>query len=128
MSVRLFNNMIGKTIAKVNGKKGYNEMVFIATDGSWFHFYHEQDCCESVDIEDICGDLDDLIGTPITMAEEVSNIDDVPVDMGCHDSYTWTFYKFGTNRGTVTVRWFGTSNGYYCEVPQYKEHLTTEGK
>ena len=36
--------------------------------------YHEQDCCESVYLEEIIGDLDDLIGSPITMAEEISQV------------------------------------------------------
>jgi len=36
-------------------------------------FAHYQDCCEHVRLEDVVGDLDDLIGTPIVVAEEVSS-------------------------------------------------------
>jgi hypothetical protein len=78
-----------------------------------FVFFHQQDCCESVDINDIVGDLQDLVGEPLLMAEEVSGY--IGPEPEYHDSYTYTFYKFATRRGYVDVRWLGESNGYYSE-------------
>ena len=34
-------------------------------------FYHEQECCEDVSIEEIHGDLNDLVGQEIVQAEFV---------------------------------------------------------
>lgn len=67
-------------------------------------------------IEDIVGDLSDLEGTPLLLAEEV-------VSYGEKDSVnkTWTFYKFVTKKGYVDVRWYGTSNGYYSKSVNFKE-------
>ena len=83
----------------------------------FFKLYHEQDCCESVWLDDICGDLSDLEGVPLLQAEYVTHDrDDTDLNDRDHDeSVLWTFYKFATVKGSVTVRWVGTSNGYYSE-------------
>jgi len=116
--------LIGKTLTevKVNGDK--DEILFTADDGKQWRMYHCQDCCESVTIEDIVGDLGDLIGSPIVMAEEVihegENPEGVP-SKTYQDSFTWTFYKFATIKGYVTIRWYGDSNGYYSESVDFEE-------
>ena len=72
--------------------------------------FHQQDCCESVSVEEVIGDLDDLISTPIIMAEERTQS-----DTDANESGTWTFYEFRTIKGSVTIWWYGSSNGYYSE-------------
>src|SRR4051812_30645833 len=42
-----------------------DELIFTLLDGRRFKLYHQQDCCENVYIEDICGELSDLIHTPL---------------------------------------------------------------
>lgn len=90
------------------------ERLIFENDTERYIFYHSQDCCESVYIESISGDLNDLIGVPLLLAEEVSSDDEGPLNE-YEDSYTWTFYKFATIKGYVDVRWYGSSNGYYSE-------------
>ena len=121
--VEQLTDLIGKTLTKVEHVKagpGENdEIVFTVDDGSQYRLYHNQDCCESVTVEDIIGNLDDLVGAPILMAEEVTYDNQNPVDVEVRerydDSFTWTFYKFATVKGYVTIRWYGESNGYYSE-------------
>lgn len=110
--------LIGKTFASVEPRNA-DRLVMVTDDGKFYVFHHSQDCCESVTIDDIAGDLSDLVGTPILEAEEVSGGTELTPDGYRHeyepDSLTWTFYKFATIRGRVTVRWLGESNGYYSE-------------
>ncbi len=112
MSCETIESMLGVVMASVveDGER----LVFLAEDGRQFRFEHVQDCCELVRIEDVCGDLDDLVGSPIVLAEEATNIDEPELEHE-PESYTWTFYRFATGKGTVTVRWLGESNGYYGE-------------
>lgn len=119
----IFHNLLNRKIKKIEGgREGDEYMNLVAEDGSKFCFWHSQNCCESVAIEDVAGDLDDLIDSVICQAEEVSNLPE-PELSNPVESYTWTFYKFATNKGSVTIRWFGTSNGYYSESVSYKEEL-----
>lgn len=122
--------MIGMTFDKVKTSKDDDVLEFITKKGDVISFQHTQDCCESVRIEEIHGDLSDLIKSPILLAEVVSfkptndegatNIRPDRNEWGeitkeYYDSATWTFYKFATINGSVTIRWLGESNGYYSE-------------
>ena len=108
--------LLGKTLSGVE-RIADDEIRFTLDDGSKYVLCHHQDCCESVTIEDICGDLSDLIGSPITLAEESTsdkNPEGWPVPE-YQDSFTWTFYRLATVKGYVTIRWYGSSNGFYSE-------------
>lgn len=102
--------LLGKTF--VSAEKQDDEVIlFTDTENIQYKMYHQQDCCESVTIDDIVGDLQDLVGSPLTMAEESSSQNELEYG----DSETWTFYKFATVKGYVTIKWYGISNGYYSE-------------
>jgi hypothetical protein len=118
-----FNDIIGKIISKID--KTDDEIIFHCTDGYYYKMFHDQDCCESVGVDDINGDLNDLIGTPITLAEETmsgENPDDVSAEFKEYqESFTWTFYNLATIKGYVTIRWYGSSNGYYSESVNFEK-------
>jgi len=113
------SDLIGKTLVDV--KQTDDTITFVGEAGSEWMLYHEPDCCEQVFIEDVNGDWQDLVGTPIVMAEVATNKDSDPPGFKApepedyRDSWTWTFYKFATVKGYVNARWYGESNGYYSE-------------
>lgn len=61
----------GKTLESISGEAGDGEVVFKTTDGETYRMYHQQDCCESVYLNDVVGDMQDLVGSEILIAEEV---------------------------------------------------------
>ncbi len=150
-----FSELKGKTLKKAENNG--DEIVFTTTEGEVYHQVYYSDCCASCSVEEIHGELQDLVGTPILMAEEVSSeapsaevIDlrkalykaakaewkGAPKDFywygpssenGWRDeSETWTFYKLATINGSVTIRWYGSSNGYYSESPTFEKFQPTE--
>jgi len=142
-----FNELLGKTLKDVsviaNSDTMEDRIYFTTIDDERYILYHSQECCEDVWIEDINGDVNDLVGSPILMAE-VSTSDENPLHgnpelkgtkyedryidrykSGEHylysESHTWSFYKLATIKGYVTIRWYGTSNGYYSEEVDFKK-------
>lgn len=106
--------LLGKVFQRVeitrNEEGKSDEIIFVVSDDEKYRMYHYQDCCESVVIDDIVGDIDDLVDSPITLSEESGNSGET--EWG---SETWTFYKLATVKGYVDIKWWGESNGYYSE-------------
>jgi len=124
-----FDTLKGKTITNISINKYREVLTFVTACGKQYLQRHDQTCCEYVNIEDICGSLDDLLNTPILVAEEVINHDEdiPPRSDNVQDTYTWTFYKLDTIKGGVTIRWFGTSSGYYSEIAELFENTDYYG-
>jgi len=119
------SELIGVTLDSI--MVGDETIQLNCQDGRVYLIYHERDCCEDVHVEDICGDITDLIGSPILQAEEATSEKSDPPDhnldpdiLKYRDHWTWTFYKFATIKGAVTIRWFGESNGWYSESVDLK--------
>ena len=127
--VTVFNEVIGKTLKDVKvtrftpGQNESDEILFTFEDGTEYKMYHEDECSESVEIEDISGDLDNIIGSPLRVAEEVTSEDSVASESG-----TWSFYKFATAKGYIDIRWYGSSNGYYSETARFRQFKDENGE
>lgn len=117
--VTVFGDLVGQTIKAIEVEP--DRVRFALDGGALASLFHQQDCCESVDLHDVNGDWDDLIDSPLVLAVEESNADD-PADWKPDyqpESHTWTFYRLGTVKGTVVMRWLGRSNGYYSERVEF---------
>lgn len=140
-----FSNCLKNKVLKKIKNNNNTELVFTTEDGDVYKLYHCQDCCEYVEIIDICGDLEDLIGHPLLEVLEASNKDleklekiiidpiefiidklenPIKKELDSDVSCTWTFYKIRTIKGGVTIRWQGTSNGYYSEAVDFCKVIT----
>lgn len=122
--ITTFDSIVGKTpkaiffldggCALQEDPKYAAKVLFVFTDQTFLLFEHDQSCCETVEVEDVAGDLSDLIGSPLLLAEEVTGNGRLEYD-DAKSSVTWTFYRFGTAKGDLSIRWWGNSNGYYSE-------------
>lgn len=135
MEIKSITDLIGKTIINIVGMEKGSECIDIYTsDGMMYQMYHEQDCCEDVTVDDVCGDIQDLMGVPLLVVEERTSEENPPdvteqrlklqkdaAYVEWKDSFTWTFYHFATSKGYLDLRWYGSSNGYYSERVDFKQ-------
>lgn len=106
--------LLGFTLSAVEHNQDGDEVItFTRTDGVQVKMYHEQECCEHVWVEEIHGDLQALVGYPLTTAE-VYTRDGDGNEYG--DDQMFTFYRIGNERHMVTIRWCGESHHYSIDV------------
>lgn len=98
----------GKTISKITGVEVNSREIYIETsNGEKYQFYHSQDCCESVSVEDVQGNINNILNTPIKRFTET-------ITRG-GDSWTRTRHRITTEKGSLVIIWLGESNGWYNE-------------
>lgn len=103
-------DFFGKIFVEIDICRHEEEVKMIDENGNIFLFLHYQDCCESVRISKIVGNIEDLLNSPIiTCSELIEDTDQ------CSESGTITIYTFSTEKGEVEIHWIGESNGYYSE-------------
>lgn len=107
--------LAGKTLTKVDASD--ENIWFYTTENKAVRLWHQQECCESVSVEETVGDLSDLVGSPILRAE-------VRTEDGesSYGDLRYTFYELATIKGCVTIRWYGRSNGYYSTRVELTEY------
>jgi hypothetical protein len=119
-----FSTLSGLVLEKFEKIKTWDQgdydKIVIHASGRKFVMYHESDCCESVTVESITGNVEKAIGETIIDATENSNKDEPKIE-GTDDSWTWTYYTIRTQSETIVIRWYGSSNGYYSESVDFCE-------
>ena len=110
--------LVGKKITNIDDRcDGY---LFHTDDNKIYLMSHRQNCCESVGVQDISGNLQDLVGEVVSYAD--SDCETPPgEDVSHYDSFTFTNFHIKSGQIYVKITWLGTSNGYYGEGVDFEE-------
>ena len=112
---RSISALIGERTKRV--KQSGNEFILFELESGLFGLlYHEQNCCEDVYIADVVGELGDLENTILWDARFDQGETGSESD---YESFTWTFVNLQSDKGHVQIRFYGVSNGYYSEEPDF---------
>lgn len=124
----LFEDLVGCIFTNIEGcKKGSEEIIFTLDDGRKFQLFHDDECCETVFIEDIDNDPKVLLNSEVLLAEVIMGKGLQSLD-GEDESFTWVFYKLITINGGITIRWYGESNGNYSEEAKFMELIDDDNE
>ena len=108
------SGLVGRVFTGVNTVccdiDGVSVYVSLYAHDACVYFGHVQHCCESDGLDEVHGDPMDLVGSPVLKATlETGGAEDE------HGTASWAFYTLATAEGYVTLRFGGSSNGYYSE-------------
>ena len=133
-------SVINKIIYRVEGLHDYSDSVrlFFEDSDKGLEILHMYDCSETVEIIDVVGDVEDLIGAPVVDVSIISSPEhpdfiallnqnpeaaNKPYELNdtknADEEVSWSFTKIRTTKGEVSLRWLGHSNGWYSEIPAF---------
>jgi len=104
-------------------EEGSDEVTIRFVGGSHINQWHDQDCCESVTVNQVDGNVSKHIGAQVygfeekVLARDELSPEQLPDYL---ESLTATFYTLKTSKGYLDWRWYGESNGYYSESVESK--------
>jgi len=130
---KLKEAFIGSVIEKIE-LVGYGDdcqvsCVYFFTDKGVFQFYHDQNCCETVDMHHLFGCTDRCVGAKVADIEEFVFGSSYDVDYS-DESQTSSIYKihfvdenakgYYNKEFDLVMHWIGESNGYYSETVDFR--------
>lgn len=87
-------------------------LLFITAQGDEYIQYHQQRCCEVVEMESTSGNIHGILHSEIVTAEEMLTHTDVTSNCPIR---TYGFYTLKSNGDIVNVTWRGTWDCAYLE-------------
>lgn len=109
--------LVGKTPKAITFPAD-DQMIIELDTGERYSIEHYHNCCESVCIHEVFGN-NDLIGFPLESVTEDHPDFPVPNKDEYDICWEWTVYTFKNAKGTLVVKWYGSSNGCYPTSPEF---------
>jgi hypothetical protein len=120
-----FHTLKGKIITKISVIKQTEriDQIRIEVGAKNFRLFHDEACCEEVQLVKIIGKIESIIGKKITLAEEDSF--EPPWWKGEYSEFsrthTWSSYYLEAGTSRLELWFLGQSNGCYSEVLEFQE-------
>ena len=114
MQYKTIEELEGQTITLI--EQGESDVIIETKEGKRYRMYHEQNCCEAVYVDEVKGSFSDVYGSPVIAAcEEIGH------DTHDYGTCTLTTFHLITDNGELSIKWNGSSNGYYSESVYFVE-------